>query len=532
MKDNLRWRFWTIFIISILCIFLIIPSISLVRDKLPSWWKDNVDEIHLGLDLQGGMHLELEVQTEKAVEGKLERSITGLRDRFRTEGLVFDKIEKSGSRIIDILMVSNEFVPGTLNILNDYHEYEVKHPVGGNDMQFQLTINESQVKSIEQYAIDQAIETIRRRIDEFGVSEPIIQKQGEDRIVIELPGIDNPKRAKELIGKTAQLGFQLVDDDADLNAALAGNIPEDDEILYGEEIDHTTGRLTRKSYLLKKRILMTGDVLTDAKVQINPEYNEAYVTMAFDGEGAELFGQITGQNVGRKLAIVLDGHVYSAPVIREKIGGGRAQISGRFTEDEAHDLAIVLRAGALPAPVDILHEQTVGPSLGTDSINKGMISLIIGFICVVIFMIVYYKLSGIIADFALILNILLIMAFLALFKATLTLPGIAGIVLTIGMAVDANVLIFERIREELHVGKTPGVAISAGYAKAFWTIFDANITTLIAAVVLFQFGTGPVKGFALTLCIGILASMFTAIFGTHFIYDWVLNRKRITHLSI
>ncbi|MGA1868562.1 MAG: protein translocase subunit SecD [bacterium] len=532
MKDNLRWRFWLIFIISVLAIFLIIPSILPVREHLPSWWKDHVDVIHLGLDLQGGMHLVLEVETEKAVESKLERAVIGLKDRIRTAGLIFDKVEKIGPRTIDIVLVSSEFVPGMVTILNDYFEYKMEHPVGGDEMHFQLELDEKQAQNIKVFAVDQALETIRKRIDQFGVTEPIIQKQGDERIVIELPGIKNTERAIELIGKTAQLEFQLVDDDADVNAALAGNISDDNEILYGEEIDQTTGRLTRKPYLLKKRVLMTGEVLTDAKVRINPEYNEATVNITFDKEGAQLFAQITGDNVGRRLAIILDKHVYSAPVIREKISGGQAQISGRFTSEEAHDLAIVLRAGALPAPVQILHQQTVGPSLGKDSIRKGMFSLLIGFVFVVLFMILYYKLSGLIADFALILNILLIMAALALLKASLTLPGIAGIVLTVGMAVDANVLIFERIREELIVGKTPGSAISAGYSKAFITIVDANVTTLIAALVLFQFGTGPIKGFAFTLSIGIGASMFTAIVATHFVFDWVSSKRRITRLSI
>jgi len=532
VKYNLKWRFWLIFIVSVLAFFLIIPSIQPVRDNLPSWWKDHVDEIHLGLDLQGGMHLVLEVQTEKAVENKLERTVTGLKDRIRSAGLVFDEVKKSGKDTIDILLVSEEFVPGMVEILNDYYEFKLTHPVGNDNKHFSIELDERQAYNIKQFAIDQALETIRKRIDQFGVSEPTIQKQGDERIVIELPGIKDTARAIELIGKTAQLEFQLVDDDADLSAALAGNISEENEVLYGEEIDRMTGRMTRKPYLLKKRVLMTGEVLTDAKVRINPEYNEATVNITFDKEGANLFAHITGENVGRKLAIILDKHVYSAPVIREKISGGQAQISGRFSGEEAHDLAIVLRAGALPAPVEILHQQTVGPSLGKDSIQKGMMSLLIGFIIVVGFMIVYYKLSGIIADFALILNIILIMAGLAVLKASLTLPGIAGIVLTVGMAVDANVLIFERIREELHVGKTVGSAISAGYDKAFITIVDANVTTLIAALVLFQFGTGPVKGFAFTLILGIVASMFTAIVATRFLYDWVLSKRRISRLSI
>ena len=277
---------------------------------------------------------------------------------------------------------------------------------------------------------------------------------------------------------------------------------------------------------------MTGDVLTDAQMEVGGEYGEPYVSIAFDKGGAKLFEQITAENVGKRLAIILDKNVYSAPVIREKIAGGRAVITGRFTDEEAKDLAIVLRAGALPAPVEILHQRSVGPSLGHDSIRKGLFSLLIGFTLVIFFMVIYYKLSGFVANLALILNIILIMAVLSMFKATLTLPGIAGIVLTIGMAVDANVLIFERIREELLLGKTVRASISAGYGKAFITILDANVTTLIAAIVLFQFGTGPVKGFAVTLSIGIIASMFTAIFVTRFVFDWFMSKVRIQRLSI
>ena len=297
-------------------------------------------------------------------------------------------------------------------------------------------------------------------------------------------------------------------------------------------MDSLTHRTSKTPFLIKKRSLLSGAYLTDAKVQIDSQYNEPYVGIDFNRKGARIFERITAENVKKRLAIVLDNKVYSAPVIQEKIAGGSARITGNFTTEEARDLAIVLRAGALPAPVNIIEERTVGPSLGSDSINKGLMSMCIGGILVVLFMIIYYKTAGLIADFALILNILLIAGGLAGFQATLTLPGIAGIILTIGMAVDANVLIFERIREEMALGKTPRAALDAGYDRATLTILDANVTTLIAALVLFQFGTGAVKGFAVTLSLGVIASLFTALILTRAIFDYLLIHRKIKTLSI
>jgi preprotein translocase subunit SecD len=313
---------------------------------------------------------------------------------------------------------------------------------------------------------------------------------------------------------------------------LKGDVPPGDEIVYQIEENPATRRTTKTPFLLKKRTLLTGAYLTDARVQIDSQFNEPYVSINFDKKGARIFERITADNVNKRLAIVLDQNVYSAPVIQEKIAGGQARITGRFTAEEARDLAIVLRAGALPAPVNILEERTVGPSLGADSIHKGLLSMLIGGLLVVIFMIIYYKMAGLIADVALVLNIMLIGAGLAGFQATLTLPGIAGIILTIGMAVDANVIIFERVREELALGRTPRAAIDAGYSRATLTILDANVTTLIAAVVLFQFGTGPIKGFAVTLSLGVVASMFTALVLSRMIFDYILMYRQVKTLSI
>jgi preprotein translocase subunit SecD len=323
-----------------------------------------------------------------------------------------------------------------------------------------------------------------------------------------------------------------VDDENSLEEALKGNIPPGDEILYQKITERETGVVTRRPYLLKKRGLITGDVLTDARTRIKSDFNEPYVSIDFDARGARLFDQITAENVKKRLAIVLDNNVYSAPVIQERISGGKAQISGSFTPEEASDLAIVLRAGALPAPVRIIQNVTVGPTLGQDSIDKGIRAALIGFLLVVIFMAVYYRLSGLIADWALVLNIIYLMGALASMRATLTLPGIAGIILAIGMAVDSNVLMFERMREELRLGKTVRPAVDSGYDKALFTIIDSHVTTLITAVVLFQFGTGPIKGFAVTLSLGVMINLFSALIGTKVIFDWINIKRQLKTLSI
>ncbi len=365
-------------------------------------------------------------------------------------------------------------------------------------------------------AVDRALEVLRNRIDQFGVKEPVLQKQGGNRILIQLPGITNRERALNLIGQTALLEFKLVAKDPQLlKRALSGDVPPGYELKY----------LNNEPLLLKKEAVLTGEYLVNAEVRFDQSrFGQPIVALKFNSKGARKFARITGENVGKRLAILLDGKVKSAPVIKERIPSGQAVITGRFSLQEARDLAIVLKAGALPAPLVIEEERTVGPLLGKDSIERGIRAIIIGSCAVAVFMILYYLLAGVVAIFALILNILIILGALGYFGATLTLPGIAGIVLTIGMAVDANVLIYERIREELRLGKTLSASIQAGYQKAFLTIFDANLTTLIAALILFQFGTGPIRGFATTLSIGIIASMFTALFVTRIIYDILVNR--------
>ena len=366
------------------------------------------------------------------------------------------------------------------------------------------------------------------------MAEPTITRQGENRILIQLPGVQDPERAKALIGKTALLEFKLVDDSVSPEEALAGKLPEGDEILYQRRVDKETKTERKTPFVVQKKTLLTGAELNRAEVAADPNAPGNWqVAIEFNAVGARIFGEVTEQNVGRHLAIVLDGNLYSAPRINERIPGGRAVITGQFTVDEARDLAIVLRAGALPAPVTILEERTVGPSLGADSIRRGVLSVLAGAAAVVLFMVIYYRVSGLIADVAVGLNVLILLACMAAFHATLTLPGIAGVVLTIGMAVDTNILIFERIREELRLGKTVRSAIDAGFTRAFRTVIDTHVTVLVSAAILYNFGTGPVRGFAVSLAIGIAASLFTAVFFTRLLFDLLyMGRRRLETISI
>jgi preprotein translocase subunit SecD len=532
MQKNIKTRAIVAVVVTLVGLFYLIPSIT---SHLPSFWKDTVDKIHLGLDLRGGMHLVLEVDTDKAVESAAERISNALKDVLMENRIRFRRLDRIDGTIITLELPNTEASDRFDEVLKDSFPNLQKKPsewVDGKEKVY-LTLQAKQVDGIKKFAVEQSLETIRNRVDQFGVAEPEIIPQSNDRILIQLPGIKDPKRAINLIGKTALLEFKLLDETHSLDEALKRGVPPVGSLIaYGVKVNETTGQRTKIPYLLKAKTLLTGDSLENAQVKISDRFGEPYVALKFNSQGARDFERITGENVKKRLAIVLDGVVHSAPVIQERISGGQAQITGTFTMEEARDLAIVLRAGALPAPVRILEQRTVGPSLGQDSIDKGILSIIVGGILVILFMILYYRYSGIVANCALILNLILILGALAAFKATLTLPGIAGIVLTIGMAVDANVLIFERIREELRLGKSPRASIAGGYSKAFITIVDANITTLIAALVLFQFGTGPVKGFAVTLSIGIVCSMFTAIFVTRIMYDYFIWHKKIDAVSI
>ena len=540
MKKKILWRLILIGLTLILAFVFFLPNTAAFK-YMPEWWKKNMPNkgIVLGLDLRGGLHLVFEVEGDKAVEITTERYASTLKDILTKRGFTAD-INRSGINIT--------ISPATPEIRKAVEEnYPTLSPVETTGrVVYKLSDNEA--RRIKESAIDQALETIRNRIDQFGVAEPTIHRQAENEIVVQLPGVKDPKRAVDIIGKTAQLEFKLVDDDAKVAAELpqfilpgeeenllmqfAGRIPEDDEILFEKRVNRETGAVTKMPILLKKQAALTGDLLSDARVDIDTRFNEPYVSISFNTAGAKIFDEVTGANVKKRLAIILDNVVYSAPAIQERISGGHAQITGRFSLEDAKDLSIVLRSGALPAPLKMLQNVTVGPSLGRDSIEAGKLAGIIGTIAVVVFMMFYYRFSGLIADLALLFNVILLLGAMASLNATLTLPGIAGIILAIGMAVDSNVLMFERMRDELRAGKTPKAAVDSGYHKAFWTIFDSHVTTLITAAVLFQFGTGPIKGFAVTLSLGVAINLFTALIGTKTVFDIINSMKEMKKLSI
>ncbi len=530
MPNGTGWRISLIGIFIVLSFLYLTPTLV---STLPSWWSGLLpkDKIHLGLDLQGGTHLVLEVDTQKAVEGTLDIVATDLEDTLNSKNLRFKRITRNGSDKVSLLLYEKGTAESVQKILKDKYPGYEQSPARdeGGFVAFDIRVNEKDAQDRKDRAVQQALETIRNRIDQFGVSEPTIQREGIKNIVVQLPGIKDPQRAIDLIGKTARLEFKMVREDIPPSSTV---IPEDAEILKERNVDQVTGAVSEVPYVIQKKPLITGDLLTDAQVRIDSQFNQPYVAIEFNSLGAKLFDQATAANVGKRFAIVLDNNIYSAPVIRERISGGSAQISGNFTEKTAADLAIILRAGALPAPVKIIQNVTVGPSLGQDSINKGLYAGLIGVLLVIVFMTVYYKLSGLVANWGMVLNMLFLMGALSALGATLTLPGIAAIVLLIGMSVDANVLIFERVREELKLGKTPKAALDAGYDKAFMTVMDSHVTTLITAAVLFQFGTGPVKGFAVSLSLGVIINLFTSLIGTKVIFDMVLHKGTTKKLSI
>ncbi len=497
------------------------------------------EKIKLGLDLRGGTYLVLEVQTEDALRAEtgkdLARLVQELQDRgadtataTRTSPTTFDLLGVGVDRGTDLSAVAKEFLPSWVyHRRNDRVAFEMK-PQNAN-----LIANQS---------VKQALETIRNRVDAFGVSEPVIQRQGLEgnRIVVQLPGVDDPERVKKLIKNTAFLDFRLVTFPTDgrgvpsreqILGNYGGRLPDDLEILAGPVRDSDGNVVAEQYYAVEKVSVITGRDLKDARPGLG-DFNQPIVNFFLTHEGGRRFGEVTGANIGRGLAIVLDGRVRSTPTIRAKIGDSGI-IEGGFSRQEVEDLSTVLKSGALPAAITYLEERTVGPSLGQDSIDQGLKAGVLGLAMVVLTMFVVYKATGFNAVLALTLNIVLIFGALAYFGATLTLPGIAGIVLTIGMAVDANVLIFERIREELRHGRTVKSAIDAGFAKALSSILDANVTTLLAALFLFQFGTGPIRGFAVTLSVGIFASLFSALFVSRWLFDLILSRRqRVDRLSI
>ena len=528
-------------LIMVLSVVFFLPSYKPLYLALPDWARKVLPDkgITLGLDLQGGIHMVMEVDEDRAVEIAVDRAVGSLQDLLVEKKIPAESVKRSGPQQITIQFANADLKPQIQKLLSDDYPSFVEKDSAGSANSIVAELRDNEVKRIKDSAINQALETIRNRIDQFGVAEPLVQRQGLKQIVVQLPGVKEPKRAKDLIKETALLEFKMLDEDnhmkmdfparvpkdkeAETIAKFESKVPDGDQILFERVVEKDTGREFRVPFLVKKRVMLTGDVLSDARVSIG-QFNDPYVSIEFDGKGGREFERITSENVKKRMAVVLDNTIYSAPVIQERISGGRAQITGTFSMQEANDLAIVLRAGALPAPLKIIQDLTVGPSLGQDSIDKGVQSTLIAGAMVVIFMIVYYRLSGAIADFALALNVICLLGALSALNATLTLPGIAGIVLTIGMGVDSNVLIFERIREELRQGKAVRLAVDGGYDKALLTIIDSHVTTLITGVALFLFGTGPIKGFAVTLCLGIAINLFTALVGTKVIFD-LLNQR-------
>ncbi|MFT7004415.1 MAG: preprotein translocase subunit SecD [Sulfurimonas sp.] len=474
-------------------------------------------KVTLGLDLQGGLHMLLGVKTEEATKSRIKSIAASIKHFSDRKDILIDSLKFDESSVSFVLLDSDD-IKQTQAFLKEIDGSSVS--VSGES--FLLSLTPEEIVKTKKQAITQAIETIRNRLDQFGLAEPIVARQGEEKILVELAGIktqEEEQRARELISRAAKLELMAVDEDRN---ARVYNMSNSDAAAYGDII-LADAKNPEIKYLVREIPILDGNMLTDANMGFDKN-NRPLINFKLNAEGAQIFGDFTGKSVGKRLAVVLDGKVYSAPNINERIGGGAGQISGSYTVLEAKDLSIALRSGALLAPIYLMEKRSVGPSLGADSIKASMVALIGGFVLVIIFMMVYYRMAGVIANIALIANLFIILAVMSLFGATLTLPGMAGIVLTVGMAVDANVIISERIRELIYEGKSMHKAISEGYSNAMRAILDANVTTLIAAVVLYAYGTGAIKGFAITISIGILASMLTAILGTHGIYEMLESK--------
>ena len=512
-------NFSKINIIFIYLIFLFISIFSLLNLQT----NENIildKKINLGLDLQGGSYLLLEINSDSLVEEKIQSKVIPLKKLLKDNNLNYSDFKINSNNLIfkinDIEKFELLFYSKKDNVVNpyidNYRSFELDYKKSA-DNYVEINFSKFGLLTINNSALKQSIEIVRRRIDDVGTKEPTILQRGEKRILVELPGLKDPERIKKLLGKTAQLNFRLVSENSEFGV---------DELIseIGEKLK------------VSKRIVMSGENLIDAQPSIQNQQNEPTVSFTLDRLGSQKFGRATTDNVGRRLAIVLDGKIISAPNINEPITSGNGMISGNFTFQEATDLALLLRSGALPTPLEVVEERTVGPDLGEDSIKSGVISLIVGFVLVILFMFYKYRLFGLVANTALIANLIMLVGVLTILEATLTLPGIAGIILTVGMAVDANVLIFERIKEELKTEKSIIHAFDSGYSKAKITVLDANITTLIAAIILFAFGSGPVKGFAITLGIGILTTLFSAYFLARHLTSLIVLRNSNKEIKI
>ncbi len=506
-----RWKITAVVLSVIFGVLFALPTAlpQNLRDSLPGFMPQKT--VNLGLDLQGGSYLLLEVNTEALRAERLSNLVEDVRTNLRQEQIPFSELRQVNGQVT-VQITDPARVNDALNILRTSVGAALAGVPGGRDItvnadgsRIRLAFVPEAFAAEASKAVDQSIEVIRRRIDELGTREPTILRQGANRIVVQAPGESDPEKLKNVIGKTAKLTFQMVDDSVAPAEAAAGRIPPGSELLPSEDGFGA-------AYVIRKRALVTGEMLTDAQQQFDSQSGQPVVSFRFNGQGARRFGDATAQNIGKRFAIVLDGKVISAPVIQGAITGGSGQITGSFTTESANELAVLLRAGALPAELTVEEQRTVGAELGADAVRAGLISTLIGFVAILVFMVVAYGfLFGGISVIALLLNGLLIIALMAATQATLTLPGIAGLILTLAVAVDANVLIYERMRDEIRAGRNPLSAMDAGFSRAMTTIIDANVTTILAALIMFQFGSGPVRGFAWTLSIGVVTSVFTAV---------------------
>ncbi|KPF90334.1 preprotein translocase subunit SecD [Rhodopseudomonas sp. AAP120] len=522
-----RWKALAVIVTALVVCLCAVPNFF-PEHTVKTWPKWAQRHLVLGLDLQGGSHILLEVDANSVKKDKLESVRDDARRVLREARIAYTGLALKGD-VVEVKISKDSDVPQALTKLR-----ELSQPLGGlmgssgqrslevadaGGGVIRLTVPQAAIAERVRQSVDQSIQIVERRVNELGTVEPLIQRQGADRILVQVPGLQDPTRLKELLGKTAKLDFRMVDSSVSPDQALAGRAPPDSDVLMSAQAPKTP-------YVIKKQVLVSGADLTDAQPGFDQRTSEPIVSFRFNTNGARKFARATTENVGQPFAIVLDNEVISAPVIREPITGGSGQISGNFTVQQANDLAILLRAGALPAPLTIIEERTVGPGLGADSIAKGELAAYVGSILVIIFMLLTYRLFGVFANIAVAVNVAMIFGVLSLLNATLTLPGIAGIVLTVGIAVDSNVLIYERIREELRAGRNAISAIDAGFKRALATILDSNITTFIAAAVLFYIGTGPVRGFAVTFGIGIITTVFTAFTVTRLIVAAWVRWKR------
>lgn len=510
---------------------------------LPDWLRSfGAEPMYLGLDLRGGIHVLIDVDMEAAVQQAVERNSGDIRTLLRKNKVRYVRVSREGEKVVVKFNDLAKRDKAEQLIHSEFRSLATDVSDEGGDYYVRATLKPAERRAVQKFALEQNITTLRNRVNALGVAEPLIQQQGDRRIVVQLPGAQDPAKLKEILGATATLEYRLADTEHSVQDAVNGRVPPGSKLYYERN---------GQPVLLKKSVIVTGNQIIDASSGFDQRSGQPMVSVRLDGPGGNRMRRVTNDNVSKPMAVVfienrvvtrmVDGEpVKHRTKVEEVISianilepfGSRFQTTGLDSSEEAHDLALLLRAGALAAPIEIVEERTIGPSLGQDNIDQGFMSVMIGMALVMIFMAVYYRVFGLVADLALSMNLVLIVAILSMLQATLTLPGIAGIVLTVGMAVDANVLIFERIREEIRNGNTPQASIQAGYAKAFSTIIDANITTLIAAVVLFSFGTGPIKGFAVTLAIGILTSMFTAIIGTRAVINWIYGRKRVKALAV